>query len=173
MKLRVDFFSRFVSKVVFFAFVTLVINVVTAFAGETGGITLDKVKNDRLLRSTVVVTANHTSDDPSNSAVNKPIIDKTGSTGSLSDKKVISKDKNEKAVTDATKGKPVTRSKSKAKVFVEEAGCFIECIIRNSSAELVAHCATQCANGDYATCASCLGLAGYIVVGCAVGCLIN
>lgn len=55
----------------------------------------------------------------------------------------------------------------------EEAGfgqCMVNCITRNIPPEVLAHCANACANGEYGTCATCLGIGAATLAACAWEC---
>jgi hypothetical protein len=48
--------------------------------------------------------------------------------------------------------------------------CWKDCLGRSLPPEVVSHCVNSCANGEYATCATCLGVAVAVVVSCAWEC---
>ena len=48
--------------------------------------------------------------------------------------------------------------------------CWRNCLERSLPPELVSHCVNSCANGEYATCATCLGVAIAVVATCAWEC---
>jgi len=80
--------------------------------------------------------------------------------------KINSLRKNGSKAVEKTKGSscllvPATR---------QQEGCFTDCLARYVPPDLVAHCASACGNGDYATCGSCLGLATIVVTYCALSC---
>src|SRR5690349_469991 len=71
-----------------------------------------------------------------------------------------------KKVSKRPRAKESLCSKSAAKM-PEEAGCFLDCLANSVPPDVVLTCAEACANGNYGTCAICLGVGVGIVISCA------
>lgn len=53
---------------------------------------------------------------------------------------------------------------------MDEGNCFTDCLLENLNPEVVAECASNCANKQYVNCAICLGVGVYIVISCGNRC---